>query len=188
MAPVRRGGRAITLGGAYLTWSQAEGERGTRWREALERDGELVRALLLEVARSGRATRLEVTTQAGLLTLHPEPDESAMHGNVVGGEEVRHLAFGWSPDHELLVLDSPASATITLRRLADRMVVGARRVIDVLVIDDALDPRSSRWSFERIARHAWHLRDADGEAERRLTLEEDGRPLLREAITWPLEV
>jgi hypothetical protein len=188
MAPVRRGGRAITLGGARLTWTQAEGARGTRWREALEQDGHLVRSLLLEVAGSGRPTRLEVTTRAGLLTLHPEPDESAMHGNVVSGEEVRHLALAWSPDHELLVLESPASATITLRRLADRMVVGARRVVDALVIDDALDPRPSRWSFERIARHAWHLRDADGDMERRLTLEEDGRPVLREAISWPLEV
>jgi hypothetical protein len=187
VAPVRRGGRAITLGGARLTWTQAEGARGTRWREALERDGQLVRSLLLEVSGTGRPTRLEVTTRAGLLTLHPEPDESAMHGNMVGGEEVRHLVFGWSPEHELLVLESPASATITLRRLADRMVVGARRTVDVLVIDDALDPLPSRWSFERIARHGWHLRDADGEIERRLTLDEDGRPVLGEAITWPLE-
>jgi hypothetical protein len=111
-----------------------------------------------------------------------------MHGNVVSGEEIRHLAFAWSPDHELLVLESPASATITLQRLADRLVVGARRVVDVLAIDDALDPLPSRWSFERAAGHEWHLRDADGDMERRLTLDEDGRPVLREAITWPLEV
>jgi hypothetical protein len=174
-------------GGGLLTWTQAEGARGTRWREALELDGRLVRSLLLEVSTAGRPSRLEVTTRAGLLTLHPEPDEPEIHGNVVGGDQVRHLAFVWSADHELLVLDSPASATVTLRRLADLVVVGARRTLDVLEIDDDLGPRPARWSFERVAGHAWHLRDDLGRIERRLTLDEDGRPVLREAITWPLE-
>ena len=47
----------------------------------------------LEVAPNGRVTRLELTTGAGLLTLHPEPDESALHGNVVTPTGIRHLAF-----------------------------------------------------------------------------------------------
>ena len=119
--------------------------------------------------------------------MHPEPDESAMHGNVVGADDVRHLAFAWSSEHELLVLDSPASASITLRRLAGAVVVGGSRVLDLLRIDDELDPRPVRWSFERIARHAWHLHDGEGLEERRLTLDDEGRPVLRDAISWPLE-
>jgi hypothetical protein len=187
MAPVRRGGRARTIGGDLLLWSEAEGARGTRWRESLVRDDELVRSLLLEVSAAGRPTRLEVTAPAGLLTLHPEPDESALHGNVVGADGIRHLAFPWSGEHELLIFGSPASATITLRRLAGRLVVGANRVLDVVRIDDDLDPRVARWNVERVARHAWHLRDVDGSEERRLSVDDDGRPLLADDVSWPLE-
>lgn len=188
MAPIRRAGRATTIGGEILTWTEAEGTRGTRWREALERDGTLIRSLLLEVSAAGRPTRLEMTTAAGLLTLHPEPDESALHGNVVRGDGVDHLAFAWGAEHELLVLGSPASATIALRRLAGRVVVGATRPIDVLRIDDTLDPRPARWTAERVARHAWHLRSDDGLEERRLTVDDEGRPVLTDALSWPLEV
>jgi hypothetical protein len=188
MAPIRRAGRATTVGGEILTWTEAEGTHGTRWREALERDGTLIRSLLLEVSAAGRPTRLEITTAAGLLTLHPEPDESALHGNVVRGGGVEHLAFPWSPAHEVLILGSPASATITLRRLARQTVVGASRPIDVLRIDDALEPRPTRWTAERVARHAWHLRSVDGLEERRLTVDDEGRPVLTDALSWPLEV
>lgn len=184
---VRRGGHATTVRGDLVTWTEAEGAQGTRWREALERDGHLVRALLLETSSAGRPTRLEMTTLAGLLTLHPEPDESALHGNVVGLDGVRHLAFPWSPVHELLVLGSPASATSTLRRLAGSLVVGAPRTFDLLRIDDDLDPRTVRWSFERISRHAWHLRDTIASEERRITVDDDGRPVLTDAVSWPLE-
>ena len=187
MAPVRRGGRATTIGGDQLIWSEAEGARGTRWRESLMRDGALVRSLLLEVSTVGRPTRLEMTAMAGLLTLHPEPGESELHGNVVGVDGIRHMAFPWSGGHELLIFGSPASATITLRRLAGTLVVGETRVLDVLRIGDDLDPRPARWSVERTARHAWHLRDMDGTEERRLTVDDDGRPLLTDGVTWPLE-
>ena len=184
---VRRGGHARTLLGDLVTWSQAEGERGTRWREAIERDGHLLRSLLLEVSMAGRPTRLELTTRAGLLTLHPEPDESAMHGNVVAADGVRHLAFAWSPEHELLILSSPASATIAVRRLVRRVIVGASVVVDMLRIDDELDPRPVRWRVERIASHGWHLRDTKSDEERRLTVEDDGRPALINEVSWPLE-
>lgn len=187
MAPVRRGGHATTIGGDLLLWSEAEGARGTRWRESLMRDGVMVRSLLLEVSPAGRPTRLEVTAPGGLLTLHPEPDESALHGNVVAADGIRHLAFHWSGEHELLIFGSPASATITLRRLAGALVVGASRVLDMVRIDDDLEPRDARWNVERVAHHAWHLRDIDGSEERRLSVDDDGRPLLADAVTWPLE-
>lgn len=187
MAPIRRGGRAATLGGDQLLWSEAEGARGTRWREALVREGALVRSLMLEVSTAGRPTRLEITAPTGLLTLHPEPDESALQGNVVGADGIQHLVFEWSTEHELLIFGSPASATITLRRLAGTLVAGAARDLDVLRIDDDLDPQPARWHVERIAGHAWHLRDRDGTDERRLTVDDDGRPLLTDSVTWPLE-
>ena len=138
MAPVRRGGHARNPLGDLVTWSEAEGERGTRWREAIEREGRLVRSLLLEASADGRPTRLEMTTLAGLLTLHPEPDESALHGNVVTPAGVRHLTLAWSPEHELFVVASQASATIGIRRLARSMVVGAAVVLDLVYVDDEL--------------------------------------------------
>ena len=60
--------------------------------------------------------------------------------------------------------------------------------LDVLRIDDDLDPRPARWHVERIAPDAWHLRDRDGTDERHLTVDDDGRPLLTDARSWPLEV
>jgi hypothetical protein len=187
MTPVRRGGHARTSFGDRVTWSQAEGERGTRWREAIEREGHLLRSLLLEVSTEGRPARLEMTTRAGLLTLHPETDESAIHGNIVTADGIRHLAFPWSSGHELLVLASPASTTIAVRRLDRRVIVGAVSVVDMLRIDDELDPRPVRWRVERIARHGWHLRDTESDEELRMTVEDDGRPSLVDEVSWPLE-
>jgi hypothetical protein len=188
MAPVRRGGRARKPGGDLLTWSEAEGERGSRWREALERGGQLRRSLLLETSPDGRPTRLEMTTLAGLLTLHPEPDESAMHGNVVGPDGVRHLALPWGAEHQLFVVASPATATIAVRRLARTLVSGATVELDVLWIDDALEPWGTRWRVERIGTHSWHLAGVDGSDERRMTVHDDGRPILLDEASWPLEL
>lgn len=187
MLPVRRGGRSRTLDGATITWTQAEGARGTRWRESIVSDGGLSRSVLLEVGAAGRPTRLELTTRAGLLTLHPEADESAIHGNVVGADGVRHLAFGWSPAHELLLLGSPASAAATLGHLASEMDVGESRTLDVLRIDDGLDPRPARWTARRTDERAWHLRSLDDGEERRVSLDASGRPVLPGAVEWALD-
>ena len=185
--PVRRAGRALTLDGASITWTQAEGARGTRWRESIVSDGGLRRTVLVEVSAAGRPTRLEVTTTAGLLTLHPETDESAIHGNVAGADGVRHLAFDWSPAHELLLLGSPASAAVTLGRLASELAVGETRTLDVLRIDDGLDPRPARWTARRTDERAWHLRSLDDGEERLVSLDASGRPVLPGAVEWPLE-
>ena len=188
MPPVRRGGHARDPLGDLLTWSEAEGERGTRWREALERDGVLRRALLLETSPAGRLTRLEMTTRAGLLTLHPEPDESAMHGNVVGHDGIRHLALPWSADRELFVSASPATATVAVRRLARTLAVGTSRELDVLRIDDELQPTLVRWRVERVSGEGWSMANVDGSDERRMTVEDDGRPILLDRRSWPLEL
>ncbi len=183
----RVGGRASTLTGGRLSWTAAEGRRGTRWREATEIGGTLVRSVLLEVSPADRLTRLELTTADGLLTLHPQPDERAIHGNIVGPAGVRHLAFDWSADHELLLLGSPAAAGVALRHLARAIATADAASIDVLRIDDALDPRPTRWSFHRATETDWRLAAEDGSDERRWTLDGDGYPELPDAVRWPLE-
>jgi hypothetical protein len=85
------------------------------------------------------------------------------------------------------VIGSPASAAITLRRAERTLTVGASTVLDVLRIDDGLDPRPARWRLERIEAHGWHLRDTDGDDERRVTVGADGRPQLFDEMVWPLE-
>ena len=188
MAPIRRAGRASQPGGATITWSQAEGTRGTRWREAITTAGGLVRTVVLEVSTDSRLTRLEVTTRNGMLTLHPEPDESAMHGNVVSADGVRHLAFPWSPAHVLLLLGSIASATVELARLAERLEVGGTTELEVLRIDDALEPMPARWRVARVSAAEWELGSLDGAEVRHVRLDASGRPILPDATDWPLEV
>ena len=187
MATTRRAGRARILDGAWLVWSEAEGSRGTRWRESIEAEGGLARVTLLETTTADRLSRLEVAGAPGLLTLHPEADESMLHGNLVAPNGVRHIALPWSPDHELLLLRSPASATVTLRRLSTRVEIGARRTIDVVRIDDALEPRPETWTFERTTDREWRLRSAAGGDARSLSVDDAGRPILTDAVEWPLE-
>ena len=187
MATTRRAGRARILDGAWLVWSEAEGSRGTRWRESIEADGGVARVTLLETTTTDRLSRLEVAGAPGLLTLHPEPDESMLHGNLVGPGGVRHIALPWSPDHELLLLRSPASATVTLRRLSALVEIGASRTIHVVRIDDRLDPRPETWTFERTAEREWRLRSADAGDARILSVDDTARPILTDAVEWPLE-
>ena len=68
--------------------------------------------------------------------------------------------------------------------------VGCRGLHDVhlVYVDDELDPRAARWRVERIAAHSWHLKDVDGPEERRLTVSDDGRPILLDEVFWPLEI
>jgi hypothetical protein len=132
---VRRGGTGTLPTGERVVWSIADGARGRRWREMTIASGVMVRSVLLETDPAGRCTRLELATALGLLTLHPEPDDASLHGNVVGEDGVRHLRFDWSPRHELLIAGSPASAAIIRRTHAPA------EDVPVLVIGDDLVPR-----------------------------------------------
>lgn len=183
----RRGGRARTSDGHRLIWSAAEGARGTRWREADAADGSLVRTVLLEVSPGGRVTKVEVATGAGLLTLHPEADESTLHGNVVTPTGVRHLAFEWSPGHELLVEGSPASLSVIAGRLGASLAPGGTVEVAAVAIDDALDPRPGAWSLTRAAPTRWVFRSGDGSATYELATDGAGRPVLEDGVDWPLE-
>jgi hypothetical protein len=186
--PLKAGGRAVTPDGRTIVWSVAEGPRGRRWREAISEGGSLRRSLLLEVSPAGAPTRLELTTEAGLLTLHPDVDGRELHGNVVMANGVRHLQFDWSFEHELFVVDSPAAAAVALRRFADILAVGEARPVPVVWIDDALEPRPGAWQVTRTGPDAWTLGDLDGPGMRAVRVDEDGIPILPGAERWPLEM
>jgi hypothetical protein len=183
----RLGGRGRTIDGATIVWSRADGARGTRWREALERDGRLTRTVLIEVSATGVVSRLEVATDAGLLTLHPGADASTLHGNVVTTSGIRHLSFPWGAGRDIMLLGSPAIASTTLSRLAPGIHVGQAIDMEMLVIDDALEPRPMTWRIERIDESTWEVRQPDSGQVRRLTLDPTGFPVLADAEVWPLE-
>ena len=102
-APLRRAGVGIAPDGGFVVWSVAEGRRGRRWREVI-RTGEGIRSsLLLELDPAGRFSHLELSTAAGLLTLHPEGD-GTLHGNAVTVDGLRHVAgLPWHPDDSVLL-------------------------------------------------------------------------------------
>ena len=186
---LRLGGRVATGDGRTITWSVAEGVRGRRWREAVTAaDGRLEGSLLLEASMAGRPTRLEMTTAAGLLTLHPELDEASIHGNLVTPGGIHHLAFAWGPDHELLVLDSLATEAVGLASLAGSMSIGESRSVPMLRIDHGLEPRAVSWTVERAAALDWVLRAEFGDEERHVSLRPDGLVDLPDLETWPLEL
>ena len=103
MGWLRVAGSGRSPDGAIVTWSVAEGRRGRRWREAVTRDGAVVHSLLLELDPDGRFAHLELTTAAGLLTLHPEGD-GTLHGNAVTPAGITHLrGMRWQPDDVILI-------------------------------------------------------------------------------------
>ncbi len=131
---LRRAGSGRLPDGAVLTWSLAEGRRGRRWRAVAVVDGGIGQAVLVEVAQDGRPGRLELTTPAGLLTLHPSADGRTAHGNVVAADGVRPLVFGWSPEHAFDVVGRPIAVSVTLHRLAGELGVGESRSVPALAI------------------------------------------------------
>ena len=183
---VRRAGRATLLDGAQLIWTVADGRRGRRWRAMTTVLGTLTHALLLEVNPDGRISRVELTTAAGLLTLHPEADETELHGNVATPEGMRHLTFAWSPDHALQVEGRPLASAVAARHLGSRIRVGEAAQIPVIVIDAALLPGPAVAHVERHAKDRW-LFERDGVVER-FRLDADGVPIrFADAVDWPLE-
>ncbi|MGZ6270065.1 MAG: hypothetical protein ACXWMU_05810 [Candidatus Limnocylindrales bacterium] len=109
--PLRRAGRLPLPDNGDVLWSVAEGRRGRRWRAVRrDRSGAIVSDLFLELDPAGHWSRLELATSDGILTLHPEPDGSAVHGNVVTPSGVRPLALAWSAAHRLLLPGDPVAA------------------------------------------------------------------------------
>jgi hypothetical protein len=173
---LRRAGRATLADGRVLLWSVAEGRHGRRWR-ASTRDagGGLLDDLLLEVAPDGRIGRLELTTSAGQLTFHPEPDEQSAHGNVVGPDGVRHVAVGWSPGRGIEIPSSPIADAVLVH------AAPAAAVIPIATIGEDLMPRPGTARLERAGEGVWLLHG------RPVRLDRDGVPHLPDGASWPLE-
>jgi hypothetical protein len=181
---LRQAGRGRLPDGRLILWSVAEGGRGRRWRSVTIGDGRTDEAVLLETGRDGRPGRLEVTTAAGMLTLHPEPDGMSAHGNIVAHDRVWPLAFAWSAAHAFEVLGNPLVRAAILHGLGGQVRPGAIAVLPVLVIDHALIVRPRD---RRVARHsatAWELQPGAEHVE----VDDAGLPGdLADARRWPLE-
>ncbi len=182
---LRVGGRVDLADGTLLVWSVAEGARGRRWRTVATRAGAVTHALLLELGHAGRLARLELTTPAGMLTLHPEPDERSIHGNVVSADGVRPLAFAWSPEHELEVADRPLTLAAALHRRRATVAVGDRVVVPVLLVDAGLRVVPGERSVERLDDERWWVVASEAGLVQTLSVDADG--LLAADERWPLE-
>jgi len=185
---IRRAGRARLEDGSELLWSLAEGGRGRRWRAMTILDGRITHALVLEIDLAGRPSRLELTTEAGMLTLHPEPDGRSIHGNVVHRGGVRPLALAWGPDHDLEVVGRPLVTAVMLRRLSSSVRVGEGETVPVLAIDRSLAVRGGTRLVRRLADRRWIVADLAAAREMAIELDQDGVPQLGpSADSWPLE-
>lgn len=174
------------MDGAVIAWSVAEGDRGRRWRAVATLEGTITHSLLLEVAPAGRVTRVELVTPAGMLTLHPEPGERAIHGNVVGVDgSVRPLAFEWGPDHEIDVSGRPVATWVGLHRRRDTVAVGEVVSIQVLAIDPGLQVTMARRSVTRLDRERWLVASGPAAPAIELRLDADGLPSAE--VVGPLE-
>ena len=166
---VRLGGRGMLGDGSRVVWSVAEGRRGRRWREVRTgADGAVISSLLLETDAEGRFSHTELSTAAGLLTLHPEPD-GTLHGNVVTEAGVQHVrGVPWHPDGAMLLLESPVAAAVAAA-MARRLAGPLPRVVFI-------EPEDLRL-----------LQGADVERAWEGVIDNDGLPIMAGAESWPLE-
>ena len=161
--PLRRAGRGTDVAGLTVTWSMSEGRRGSRWREVRVADGAVVSSLLLEFDPDERFAHLELSTAAGLLTLHPEGD-GTLHGNAIVASGVQHIvAVAWEPADALEVEGSTIARTAAAR--------GPAAAAEVVV---GLDLSIARRTLEAPAQPT--------------VLDADGLPVLVDGETWPLEL
>jgi hypothetical protein len=161
---LRRAGRGRDDEGAVVTWSVAEGGRGRRWREVVAADGAVRSSLLLELDPEGRFSHLELSTAAGLLTLHPEGD-GTLHGNTVTSDGVRHVT-GWPWERDRAIWIRGSSICLAAGRRPD-----GTRATEWLDIDRDLHVET----VVRVRRPDWSLVDAEG------------LPVLEDGTSWPLE-
>ena len=175
---LRQAGALILADGARLTWTCADGSRGRRWRGVATLDGAITHTSLIEVDPAGRPSRLELTTPAGLLTLHPSRDGRELHGNVVAtsGEPVRGLRFDWGPEHELDVVGRPLQLAVGLHRRRGLAVGPTPIVIDVVEIEPDLTVRPARRSVEHLGEGIWLVRGTPDAPDWRIELQSDGLP------------
>ncbi len=185
---MRRAGTGRLPGGWRLTWTVADGRRGRRWRAITVAGDRLLHALLLEVAPDGTLSKLEVAAPEGLLTLHPEPDASILHGNVVRADGIEHVTLPWSHAHILMVGTSPVTGAVAAGWLASRIGVGEGASVPAIEVGDTLAIRRATWRTARTGDRRWRLLAADGGPSVTLELDPDGVPAgLDTAADWPLD-
>jgi hypothetical protein len=191
---LRRAGHVRSADRASVTWSVAEGHRGRRWRELVRvgngRPG-IRHSLLLETDPDGAFSHLELSTEAGLLTLHPE-DDGTLHGNAIvdhaeaglrdatGVEHVRGLA--WARDGLALVDGSLVCQLAGVHLLGARLAAMTSRDQPVIWIPETLWLEVKPVRIERIDDRRWRFG-----ASPVLEVNEDGLPVLPDGSIWPLE-
>jgi hypothetical protein len=180
---LRRAGHGQLSDGSSVTWSIAEGRRGRRWREVRVGAGGTISSLLLETDSDARFNHLELSTAAGLLTLHPEND-GTLHGNAIDARGVRHIdGLRWSPEGVVLLEGSAVAVAVAACLLRGSMGDAATSAsADALVIglDLGLERRHVR--VERLPYGTWQF-----EGHEAIGVGVDGLPSLRAADDWPLE-
>jgi hypothetical protein len=149
-------------------------------------DGQLVGALLLETLPDGTVTKLELTTAAGLLTVHPEG--STLHGNVARPGGMEHVALPWSAGHVLIVVGTPATAAAAACVLEPRIGVGEGHTVPGASIGSGLAVTPATFRVARVADRRWHMLDAGSGARLTVDLDADGVAILAGAVSWPLEL
>lgn len=187
---VRQAGSGLQADGSRLVWSVADGRRGRRWRAVASLNGVISHALLLEVDVNGRPSRLELTTTAGMLTLHPDESRRSLHGNVVTPDGVRHLSLPWSAEHGLEIDGRPLATAVTAHRLAGSMAVGEGRMIPVVLVTSDLTVTEATRRFIRLGESEWRIEGEIGTAgASTLAVDERGIPVgLGDGREWPLEL
>ena len=191
---LRRAGHVRAADGASTTWSVAEGRRGRRWRELVRvgngRPG-IRHSLLLETDPDGRFAHLELSTDAGLLTLHPEGD-GTLHGNAVADHGEAHLrdATGvehirglvWPADGIALVDGSLICQLAGILALRSRLDAPASHSQPVIWIPDTLWLEVKPVRIERIDESRWKFGDSPA-----IDVDDRGLPARRDDSIWPLE-
>ena len=191
---LRRAGHVRAADRASTTWSVAEGHRGRRWRELVRvgngRPG-VRHSLLLETSPDGRFAHLELSTDTGLLTLHPEGDGS-LHGNAVvdhgeaglrdatGVEHVRGLV--WPSDGIALVEGSLICQLAAIHYLQQRIGAFTSHAQPAIWIPATLWLEVKPVRVERIDERRWRIG-----ASSMLEVDDLGLPVLEDAAVWPLE-
>jgi hypothetical protein len=150
-------------------------------------DGTIDSDLLIESTTSGRPTRLELATNAGLLTLHPEPDDAGLHGNTVTPAGIRHHDLPWSANHVLFVDGSTLSDAVVVGAVADRLDIGDGSWFGAIVVDRALVPRVGQVLIVRLDASAYAITMPAAGEERRVIVDAHGLPATGTVTTWQLE-
>jgi hypothetical protein len=172
---LRRAGQGRNSDGSLVIWSVAEGRRGRRWREVVVAGGAIRTSLLLELDPDGRFSHLELSTAAGLLTLHPEGDRT-LHGNAVTKHGVGHVVgLPWDPDGFISVDGSNVTFVVLGSQLFGRDRGPSRTGYHV-----GLDLSLSSMTFDRSELAGADLPTGQPVADA-------GLPMLDGGSTWPLE-